>query len=93
MARYRTRPINPFLQLLMDLKGVKSLSVIQAQTGEAPKSLKSLADTTDSNQVLEFHLNMAEYWGVSLDVWTRGLLGRLSTRELNELKDQIQKAS
>lgn len=76
MARYRTKPINPFLHKLMDERGWKTLKEAADATGMPVQTLTVLADIQDSNQVLECHAKAAKQFGLSLDEWVKGLLGR-----------------
>lgn len=104
MARNRTKPINPFLELLMDSYDMRegerlSLKIVQEQTQESWSSISKLADfstnlsTKDAAATLKFHLRMSEYFGITLDEWVRGLLGELSSNEIAKIKNQISRAS
>lgn len=95
MPRYRQRPINPFLQFLMDLNGHESLKEINtASHGELQiSSLSYAADIDETNKTLEFHMKMAKFFGIPMETWVRGLLNQLSPKELNELKMKLDKAS
>lgn len=95
MPRYRTRPINPFLQRLMDINGFESLKEINMESqGEIQiSSLTKIADIDSTNRVLEFHLRLAEFFGVSMDTWVRGVMGKLSAEELERLPVKLRRVS
>lgn len=74
MARYRTKPINPFLQKLMDERGWKSLKEASDATGMPVQTLTALADVSPDHPVLQCHVQAAEKFGVGIDKWIHGLL-------------------
>jgi hypothetical protein len=73
MARYRTKPINAFLQELMDERGWKTLQDASDATGLSVAELSRFADFR-KNPVLRAHLRAAEKLEVPIDRWIKGML-------------------
>lgn len=57
-----------------------SMWALSEVTGLGAASLKRAADTV-SNETLEFHLALSQAFGLPLDLWVKGYLGRLSHEE------------
>lgn len=74
MPRVRTRPIHPYIQHLMDLKGVSTIKELSDATGLPYQTLSSWAGGDGKHQQFEAALKASRALGVSLEEFVSGLL-------------------
>lgn len=74
MARVRTRPINPYIQSLMDEKGVGTLKELAAATGIPYGTLFQWANIDGNHKQFEAALRASRACGKTLDEFVSGIL-------------------
>lgn len=78
MPRVRTRPINPYIQQLMDERGITKLKDLAIATGIPYETLRGWADIDGEHQFFASILNAARLLNKSPEDLMRGLMGQAS---------------
>ncbi len=73
MGREREKPVDPFVQFLMDKHNCSSLGELVAKRKLDPDFTRHLANGRKSN-VLQKHLEESRKAGMTLDEWAQKLL-------------------